>query len=100
MFLISLLPIVLLYLRTSSFPIPLLPGKWANSDGGSIYPVFFHSRNKTLLMKYNHLILICTLFLFSSRLMAQYKYITRTVTISFFSSTALDNIDVFNKQFC
>lgn len=49
-------------------------------------------------MKYNHLILICTLFLFSSRLMAQNKYITRTGTISFFSSTAAENIDANNSE--
>ena len=49
-------------------------------------------------MKFNHLFLICTLFLSSARLMAQNKYITRTGTVSFFSSTAAENIDATNSE--
>lgn len=49
-------------------------------------------------MKCNQLMLICTLFLFSTRLAAQSKYITRTGTVSFFSSTAAENIDATNTE--
>jgi len=46
----------------------------------------------------NRIILICTLFLVSARLTAQSKYITRTGTVSFFSSTSAENIDATNGE--
>jgi hypothetical protein len=48
-------------------------------------------------MKYN-VIFICTLFLLSVQLKAQNKYITRTGTVSFFSSTSAENIDAVNNE--
>lgn len=48
-------------------------------------------------MKYN-IIFICTLFFFSAQLKAQSKYITRTGTVSFFSSTSAENIDATNNE--
>jgi polyisoprenoid-binding protein YceI len=48
-------------------------------------------------MKYN-VLLICTLFFVTARLHAQNKYITRTGTVSFFSSTSAENIDATNNE--
>jgi polyisoprenoid-binding protein YceI len=48
-------------------------------------------------MKYN-VIFICTLFLLSVQGKAQNKYITRTGTVSFFSSTSAENIDAVNNE--
>jgi polyisoprenoid-binding protein YceI len=49
-------------------------------------------------MRSRSLIVLSVLILFSTRLTAQNKYITRTGTISFFSSTGAENIDATNSE--